>query len=353
VALSSAYDSLSSPDDDGAARGERGQAHNPSNSRGIALHGHPERNGTLIARSTIAIVCLNEDRKVSPTKRLFLSCAVAILVVGASAATSEAQYHRGPRVVVAGGFYYSPFYSPYWIDPWYGAGYPWGYYPPYGQYLPPDASVKLEVKPNEAEVYIDGYYAGIVDDFDGAFQRLHVAPGEHEIELYLAGYRTVTQKILLSANNTFKVKYTMEKLAAGDPPPQRPQPLNPPAAQGGPPMQQPPEGYPPMPPQRAPGEPGTRRLPPPPPPGSAPRSGQPQSGYGTLSVRVQPADAEISVDGEAWRGPAGQDRLAIELAEGSHTVEIRKPGYRTYVTQIDIRRGDTTPLNVSLRGEQQ
>ena len=42
----------------------------------------------------------------------------------------------------------------------------------------------------------------------------------------------------------------------------------------------------------------------------------------------------------------------VEVAEGSHTVEIRKAGYRTYVTQVDVHRGQTTPLNVSLRGEQ-
>jgi len=311
----------------------------------------------VIARRTIANVCLYEDRKVSPTKRLLLSCAVAVLGVCAFATTSEAQFRRrGPRVVVVGG-YYSPFYSPFWIDPWYGLDYQWGLYPPYRHYnIAPEASLKLDVKPKEAEVYIDGYYAGIVDDFDGAFQRLHVEPGEHEIELYLAGYRPVTQKLYLSANNTFKVKYTMEKLAPGEPPPPRPQPLNPPAAQGGqPPMQQPPPGYPPMPPQRGPSGPpgpGTRRMPPPPPQGPPPRGGQPQSAYGTLSVRVQPGDAEISIDGEPWRGPAGQERLVVELAEGSHTVEIRKSGYRTYVTQVDVRRGETTPLNVSLRGEQ-
>ena len=43
--------------------------------------------------------------------------------------------------------------------------------------------------------------------------------------------------------------------------------------------------------------------------------------------------------------------LIVEVAEGSHTVEIRKTGYRTYVTQIEVHRGATTPLNVSLRSE--
>jgi hypothetical protein len=96
------------------------------------------------------------------------------------------------------------------------------------------------------------------------------------------------------------------------------------------------------------------RRPPPPPQGGSPanppsRRGQTSSDYGTLTIRVQPADAEVSIDGENWRGPATQDRLVIEIAEGSHTVEIRKPGFRTYVTQVEIRRGETSPLNVSLR----
>ena len=58
----------------------------------------------------------------------------------------------------------------------------------------PDASVRLDVKPKEAEVYVDGYYAGVVDDFDGTFQRLRVEPGEHEIELWLDGYRTCSRR---------------------------------------------------------------------------------------------------------------------------------------------------------------
>jgi hypothetical protein len=287
---------------------------------------------------------VREGCHVSAKNRLLLACAVAVLAIGAFATTSEAQF-RGPRVVVVGGYYYSPF----WIDPWYGPEYQWGLYPPYRRYnIERDASVKLEVKPKQAEVYIDGYYAGIVDDFDGAFQRLHVLPGEHELELYLDGYRPVKQKVYLTADNTFKVKYTMERLAAGEQAEARPQPANPPATQAGQPPMPPPPGY--QPPQR--GVVG-RRMPPPPPQAQGPRGGQAQSGYGTLSVRAQPSDVEISIDGEPWRGPGGQERLAVELAEGSHTVEIRKQGFRTYVTQVDIRRGETTPLNVSLRGEQQ
>ena len=284
-------------------------------------------------------------------KRLLLILAFVLVGVAGFTATSDAQVRRvRSRVVVVGGFYDPFFYNPYWYDPWFAPQ--WGWYPPYrGAYLAPDASVKLEVKPNDAEVYVDGYYAGVVDDFDGAFQRLHVAPGQHELELYLDGYRPAKQQLYLTADKTVKVKYTLEKLGAGEQAEPRPQPVNPPpppqgAAPNAPNM--PPEAYPPQP---APRGPAGRRMPPPPPPAGADPRNAPQSAYGSLAIRVQPNDAEISIDGEPWRGPGGQERLIVEVAEGSHTVEIRKSGYRTYVTQVEVRRGGTTPLNVSLRSE--
>jgi PEGA domain-containing protein len=41
------------------------------------------------------------------------------------------------------------------------------------------------------------------------------------------------------------------------------------------------------------------------------------------------------------------------VAEGPHTVEIRKAGYRPFVTQVQVRRGESTPLNVSLRAQEE
>jgi hypothetical protein len=289
-------------------------------------------------------------RNVSAYKKLITFFTLAVVALIATATTTEAQGFRR-RVVVVGGFYrpYYPFYaSPYWFgDPWYG-----GYqYPPYGYYgWEPEASVRVEVTPRDAEVYVDGYYAGTVDDFDGSFQRLRVEPGEHEIAIFREGFRTFRQKVYLARDNTFRIRQALAPLAPGDQPEAKPQPMNPPpGVQGGQAPTQTPRGMP--------RRPAGRRGPPPDQQGPEPRSGQPgstsSSAYGTLTIKSQPADAEVSIDGENWRGPAGQDRLVIELAEGSHTVEIRKPGYRTYVTQVEIRRGEATPLNVSLRGEQQ
>jgi hypothetical protein len=291
---------------------------------------------------------------VSAYKKLLTFLALVAVVLVSTPATSEAQgRYRGARsrvVVVGGGYYANPFF---YADPWYG-GYPYppfGAYPPYRYYGYAEASVHIDARPKDAQVYIDGYYAGVVDDFDGAFQRLRVEPGEHEIEIYMDGFRPFRQKVYLAADRTFKIRQTLEPLAAGEQAEPRPQPPAPPQLQPGQPQTQQGPGQP------MPRGPVTRRMPPPPPqsdPGRGappPRGGQSNAANGSLSVRVQPLDAEVSIDGEAWRGPGGTDRLVIELAEGSHTVEIRKTGFRTYVTQVEIRRGETAQLNVSLRNE--
>jgi hypothetical protein len=193
--------------------------------------------------------------------------------------------------------------------------------------------VRLDVDPKEAEVYVDGYYAGIVDDYDGVFQRLHLEPGEHEIALYREGYRTAHQNVYLTPRSTRKITLTLERLAAGDIAEPRPSP-------------------PPSPPQT--GRPGRQRDRGPagrrvPGPGDVVPQQGPASSYGTLSIRVQPPDTIVLVDGERWEGPRGQDRLTVELPEGRHRVEIQKDGYEPFSSEVTVRRGETTPLNVSLR----
>ncbi len=251
---------------------------------------------------------------------------------------AEAQRRRpvrepeGRSVVVRGGF------APYWYyDPWYQRG--WGYpYPPYGWTYPYYAygdqltsELRLAVTPRNAQVFVDGYLAGVVDNFDGVFQRLRVRPGAHEITLYLEGYRTVHQNLYLAPGSDQKITHTMQKLAAGESSEPPPQPSTAPAAgppqAGGPPAAfTPPEG-----------------------PGPGPASERPPNArFGTLSIRVLPADAGIFVDGERWAAPAGQDRVEVELAEGRHHVDVRKSGFAQYSEDVLIRRDATLRINVSL-----
>ena len=51
-----------------------------------------------------------------------------------------------------------------------------------------EGSIRLKVKPEHGQVYVDGYYVGEVDSFDGIFQRLTLDAGAHRIEIRAEGY---------------------------------------------------------------------------------------------------------------------------------------------------------------------
>ena len=217
-------------------------------------------------------------------------------------------------------------------------------YPPL-RYGMPDTSVRFDVKPKDAAVYVDGFYAGTVDDFDGVFQRLHTAPGGHEITLYLEGYRTFSERMYLPPTRTFKIRHRMEKLAAGEVAERPPAPaVAPPDQQQGAPLPRGPFGRAGLPPQYPPPPQEGPRQPPNAPPPPQTRS----AGRGTLVLNLQPPDADVLVDGQPLRG-SGQERLTIDLSEGGHNVQVRKPGYVGYLTDVQIRRGETTSLDVNLR----
>jgi hypothetical protein len=254
-------------------------------------------------------------------------------------------YAQHGAVVVGGGYwggYYGYPYGGYWggyWGPWGGWG---GYWGPYGYpgYYDTSGELRLEVTPKEAQVYVDGYYAGIVDDFDGTFQRLRVMPGGHELVVYLKGYQSLKQKLYLGVRQETAIKAQMVPLAAGEaqePPPQ--------------PVAQPDEapGVPPAPP--LPPEPGMPPVPPEPPvpPSPGQRLAVQASGFGALVIRVQPSGAEVLIDGERWQGPAdASERLVVQVAEGSHRVEVRKDGFTPFSTTVQVGRGETAPLNISL-----
>ena len=106
---------------------------------------------------------------------------------------------------------------------------PYGPFYPYGPFrYAHEAELKLEINPKEAEVYVDGYFAGIVDDFDGAFQRLRVVPGQHDIVIYHEGYRSIREKLYLGPNSSRKLERSMETLAPGEANEAKPEPVAPP-----------------------------------------------------------------------------------------------------------------------------
>ncbi len=256
---------------------------------------------------------------------------------------TDAHAQRRGRAVGRGRVVASPVYAGFgFYDPFYwgwGWGPSWGiagWYPPFGPaYAGVQAgSARLQITPKEAEVYVDGYLAGSVDDFDGFFQRLDVMPGAHELTIYLEGFRTITQQVFFQPGQTLDIRQRMEPLAPGEDSGPRPTAAAPPVGQTYPPDEMP------LPPERRRGPwDGTR------PELSAP---EPAAGFGTLAIRVQPFDATLLVDGKEWAAPEGDGPVLIELSDGPHDIEVRKDGLPTYRRTVQVRTGRTLPLNVSL-----
>jgi hypothetical protein len=104
-----------------------------------------------------------------------------------------------------GGVGPNPFYFGY-------NGYGWGYYPApyaYPQWAPsgPDlGGIRLDVRPRDAQVFVDGYYAGIVDEFDGLFQALRLDGGGHKIEIRMPGYEDFQLDVHVQPGRKFTIR---------------------------------------------------------------------------------------------------------------------------------------------------
>ena len=59
--------------------------------------------------------------------------------------------------------------------------------------------VALEITPNDADVYVDGEYAGRVEDFDGTTQPLTLTAGTHRIEVQAQGYEPMIVDVGIQA----------------------------------------------------------------------------------------------------------------------------------------------------------
>jgi hypothetical protein len=137
-------------------------------------------------------------------------------------------YYRGYYPWGYGGYgfggYYGGYYDPWFYGSGYGAfsgysgygggygGYGGGYYPEAYYSGFEDGSLRIKVKPKNGSVYVDGYFAGQVDDFDGVFQRLHVEPGPHRIEVRADGYAPLSFEIRVPPGRTVNYSGELRRL---------------------------------------------------------------------------------------------------------------------------------------------
>ena len=149
--------------------------------------------------------------------------------------TGSAVDRQGPPVRRGGdGGYYNPYgygrywwpgygfglgyyYDPLWYDPyWYGGGIGYQGYGGYGGYASrtyrDTGSLRLKIKPRDAQVYVDGYFVGSVDSFDGLFQRLGIDAGGHRIEIRAEGYEPLQFEVLITPGETVTYKGELKRI---------------------------------------------------------------------------------------------------------------------------------------------
>jgi hypothetical protein len=140
--------------------------------------------------------------------------------------------HGGGRIIVGGYFgpsfgfdYWGPYWGPYWggyMSPYWGA--PYSYAPSYDMNaaaINGMGAVDLKVKPNRAEVWVDGRYAGEARDLDGSPTYLWLKEGEHKLVISKGGYAKFETKIDVLRGNRRTLKIQLQQ-GPSEPAPREP-----------------------------------------------------------------------------------------------------------------------------------
>ena len=193
------------PDRRAVPRGSRPQGDNPRTGTAVERPTAPARPAAP-ARGTITT---NRERTVVvPERRTVIVHQPSVY----DYYYPRRYYPYGYGAFGLGYFYYDPYR-------WSG-GYAPGGYTTYGYsdaYRRPFSTfdlgeLRLDVSPRHAQVYMDGYYAGIVDDYDGAFQALKLEPGAHRIEITAPGYESLTFDVYLNPSQKIRYQGNLQRL---------------------------------------------------------------------------------------------------------------------------------------------
>jgi hypothetical protein len=165
-----------------------------------------ERGG-LMNRSAV--------RRSIPTKWLAIVPAALLMALLVGAPPAEARVRLG-GVVVGGGYshfsghrgygrpgFYRPYYRPFYgsfYDPFYDGFYHPGYRSGYRQ-GPRMGQVKLKDAPKQAEVYLDGGYAGVAGDL----KNIWLQPGAYNIEVRDGGL-SHAERIYVLSGKTVRIE---------------------------------------------------------------------------------------------------------------------------------------------------
>jgi len=87
-----------------------------------------------------------------------------------------------------------------------------------GAFLPstdaPSGDLRFDVKPKDAAIYADGFYVGLVNDFNGS-QHMMLTQGTHHLVLKRQGYETLDLTLSIDSERPVTYRAVMKKLTPG------------------------------------------------------------------------------------------------------------------------------------------
>jgi hypothetical protein len=251
--------------------------------------------------------------------------------------------------------YYYPYYrGPYSYHPWGWWG-PWyGFYPPYpwglGVYWYPEqvhegmGALDLDLKPEEAEVYLDGYKIGVADNFDGWPRYLWLEEGTYDLVFHKDGFETLARQYSIYPGVIIDVEDRMERGEATLPEDlvarsseRREERLRRRAERG----------------ETAGPAAWRDRV-------ESERAEMEDDGYvdargepARLRLRVTPSDAAIYLDGEflGTGDELGGVRAGLIVDPGEHELQVTRPGYVTETETFTAEAGEEVEVEVELDAE--
>jgi hypothetical protein len=73
------------------------------------------------------------------------------------------------------------------------------------------STLKLDIEPGRAAVFLDGKFVGHASEFGGALHSMLISPGKHRIKVELPGYRSFDTEVNLLAGQKSEVKTELVK----------------------------------------------------------------------------------------------------------------------------------------------
>lgn len=162
-------------------------------------------------------------------------------------------------------------------------------------------AIDCDVIPEKAEVYIDGKFLGIADDFDGWPRYLYVQAGNYEISFKLEGYEDLNLKVEIKPNKILRIKEKMRRVAPSEYREEKKEEIQ-------------------------------------------------KKGKGQIYLKVFPEEAVVYLDGKFWLTAEEVSRLhsPLQIDEGNHIIEVVCPGYENFKREVEIKTGEFLELNIVL-----